>query len=148
MVDWLGGHTPLSVSIARPGSFPQPGQIYFPPEETHLVIDSQGRFATHMDHPEELHCPSIDVTMRSVAKHFGKHALGILLTGMGRDGAEGLQQLVEAGGNSIVQDEATSVVFGMPKAAVERGAARHILALGDISPALHRCVLPAPNRSQ
>jgi two-component system chemotaxis response regulator CheB len=78
----------------------------------------------------------VTVTLRTAARHFGTGAVGVLLTGMGRDGAEGMAEIAAAGGVTIAQDEASSVVYGMPKAAVELGAAQHVLSIEQIAPAL------------
>ena len=84
------------------------------------------------------HRPSIDVLFRSVAQAAGASATGVILTGMGDDGAEGLAEMRQAGAGTIAQDEATSVVFGMPKEAIARGAAESVLPLHHIAPALLR----------
>ncbi|MDD5037549.1 MAG: chemotaxis protein CheB, partial [Methylococcaceae bacterium] len=82
------------------------------------------------------HRPSITVTLRAAARCFGSGAVGVLLTGMGRDGAEGLAAIAAAGGVTIAQDEASCVVYGMPREAVALGAARHVLPLEQIAPTL------------
>ncbi len=79
------------------------------------------------------HCPSVDVLFRSVAKCAGKNAVGFQLTGMGDDGARGLLEMREAGAITYAQDEASSVVFGMPKEAIKRGGAVHIVALDQVA---------------
>ncbi|HEY5672102.1 MAG TPA: chemotaxis response regulator protein-glutamate methylesterase [Malonomonas sp.] len=82
------------------------------------------------------HCPSVDVMMHSVAQHVGANAIGAMLTGMGQDGAEGMLAMKNSGARCIAQDEATSVVFGMPKVAYEKGGAERLVALEKIAPAL------------
>jgi two-component system chemotaxis response regulator CheB len=84
------------------------------------------------------HRPSVDVLFRSVAQAAGKNALGIIMTGMGDDGARGLKELRSTGAQTIAQDERTCVVFGMPNEAIKLGAAEQILPLGDIAPAISR----------
>jgi two-component system, chemotaxis family, protein-glutamate methylesterase/glutaminase len=84
------------------------------------------------------HKPSVDVLFRSVAQNVGRNAIGLLLTGMGKDGARGLKEMREAGSPTIAQDEATSVVWGMPGEAVAIGAAEKVLPLGEISTATIR----------
>src|SRR5258705_11788459 len=79
------------------------------------------------------HCPSVDVLFRSVAKHAGRHALGVIMTGMGHDGARGLLEMHQAGARTVAQDEATCVVFGMPKEAIKLGAVGMIVPLHAIS---------------
>lgn len=78
------------------------------------------------------HRPSVDVLFRSVAKYAGKNATGIIMTGMGDDGARGLREMLDAGANTYAQDEASCVVFGMPKEAIKLGAARHVLPLQEM----------------
>jgi len=82
------------------------------------------------------HRPSVDVLFRSVAKFAGKNATGIIMTGMGDDGARGLKEMLEAGAATVAQDEASCVVFGMPKEAIKLNAAQRIMALGDIHQAI------------
>jgi two-component system chemotaxis response regulator CheB len=136
LVSWLGAHYRGKVVVARDGEIPHPGHIYFPQENTHLVVDGKGRLQASSEPPLGGHRPSVTVTFRSVAAHYGDAAIGVLLTGMGRDGGEGMQAMAQAGALTIAQDEASCVIFGMPKDAVERGAARCVLPLGDIARAL------------
>ncbi|NJL37763.1 MAG: chemotaxis-specific protein-glutamate methyltransferase CheB [Leptolyngbyaceae cyanobacterium RM1_406_9] len=136
LIDWLANSCPLPIQIAQPGEMPKPGKIYFPPEQRHLELDNRGRFVCSDALPLGGHRPSVTVTFVSVAKTYGKSAVGILLTGMGRDGADGMQAIAEAGGFTIAQDEATSVVFGMPKEAINLGAAKQVLPIQAIAPVL------------
>jgi two-component system chemotaxis response regulator CheB len=96
-----------------------------------MVARSGGRWVCRLDDgpPVNRHRPSVDVLFRSVAQQAGHNAIGVLLTGMGRDGAQGLKEMKEAGSPTIVQDEATSVVWGMPGEAVALGAAEEVLPL-------------------
>lgn len=136
LIDWLAMQCPLAVQIADPGARPEPGKIYFPPERQHLILNDQGRFACSGATPTDSHCPSITLTFNSIARFYGRRAIGVLLTGMGRDGAEGMQAIAQAGGLTIAQDEATSVIFGMPKEAIALNAARHILPVDTIGSTL------------
>lgn len=136
LVDWLAMSCALPIQIAHAGQRPQPGVVYFPPESRQLEFDAQGRFVTFRTEAVEGHCPSVTATFRSIARVFGARSVGILLTGMGVDGALGLRELFQAGSWTIAQDEATSVVFGMPRAAIELGAAKQVLPLSAIAPAL------------
>jgi len=136
MVDWLGGKCALKVMTAMTGILPRPGTIYFPREGTHLVLDRQGRLECSTGPLFDGHRPSISVTFKSMARFYGKNAAGVLLTGMGRDGVDGLGAIVKAGGTTIAQDEESSTVFGMPKEAIAANAARYILPLSRIAPAL------------
>jgi two-component system chemotaxis response regulator CheB len=141
LVDWLAQEAALKVVIAEPGVIPLPGVVYFPPERQHLVVDSTGRLALSTAAPVCGHCPSATVLFQSVATYYRRSAIGILLTGMGRDGAEGMQAIAHQGGITIAQDEATSIVFGMPKEAIALGAAQQVLPLPEIAPALMERVL-------
>ncbi|WOD40481.1 chemotaxis-specific protein-glutamate methyltransferase CheB [Nodosilinea sp. E11] len=136
LVDWLNVNCALRVAIATPGASPQPGMVYFPPERHHLEVDPQGKLALTRGTPVSGHCPSVTVMFKSVATRYPRSAVGVLLTGMGRDGAEGLQAIAQAGGLTIAQDEASCVVFGMPKEAIALEAAQHVLPLSAIAPFL------------
>ncbi|MGB7249993.1 MAG: chemotaxis-specific protein-glutamate methyltransferase CheB [Phormidesmis sp.] len=140
LIDWLQRGCTLSISIAQAGQPPLPGHIYFPKEDCHLAVDRSGLF-TYLDSPPVGgHRPSITVTFEAIAQHYGPYAVGVLLTGMGQDGASGLQSIAQAGGLTIAQNEATSVIFGMPKVAIELGAAAHVLPIEAIAPALRQFV--------
>jgi len=136
MVTWLAEVSQLPVRKAVHGETPQAGVVYFAPEVAHLELDDGGRFALSLAAPLDGHRPSVTITMRAAARCFGAGAVGVLLTGMGRDGAEGMASIAAAGGITIAQDEASSVVYGMPKVAVELGAVQHILPREKIAPAL------------
>lgn len=140
LVDWLNANCALRVTIATPGARPLPGVVYFPPERHHLEIGPRGFLTLSPGEPVAGHCPSVTVMFRSVATHCRDAAVGVLLTGMGRDGAEGLQALAQAGSLTIAQDEASCIVFGMPKEAIALGAAQEVLPLEAIAPfLLKRC---------
>lgn len=128
---WLNGKVKLPVSVARSGDIPEAGQIYFAPDHANLELDIRGRFA-YSHAPHYLHYPSIDVTFHAVANYYGNQTIAVLMTGMGDDGANGLKAIVLAGGITIAQDEASCVVFGMPKIAIETGAAQQVLSLERI----------------
>ena len=135
--DWLDAQTPRRAAYARDGEpvAALAGRIAIAPPNRHLVLQ-QGRLRLTQD-PERHSCrPSVDTLFESVARDAGGQAAGCLLTGMGRDGAAGLLALRQAGAVTIAQDEATSVVYGMPREAALLGAAMHILPLGEIGPAL------------
>ena len=102
---------------------------HFAPEEHHLELATDGRLVLSRSEPRDGHRPSATVLFESAARVLGRRAVGVLLTGMGRDGAEGLRVLREAGARTICQDEATSVVFGMPAAAIELGAAEVVATM-------------------
>ncbi len=136
MIVWLAEVSPLPMRKAAQGEVPQAGVVYFAPEDVHLELDGGGRFELSQAPPCDDHKPSITVTLRAAARCFGAAAVGVLLTGMGRDGAEGMAAIAAAGGVTIAQDEASSVVYGMPREAVALGAAQHVLPLEQIAPAL------------
>ena len=137
MVMWLAEICPLPVRKATHGETPQAGVVYFAPEDAHLEWDNNGgRFALSQAAPVDGHQPSVTVTMRAAARCFGAGTVGVLLTGMGRDGADGMASIASAGGVTIAQDEASSTVYGMNKQAVELGAVQHILPLEQIAAAL------------
>lgn len=135
--DWLGSQISLPVSYARGGEVVPAlrGQVTLAPADRHLVVD--GKRLVLNDESERHSCkPSVDVLFESVARAYGASAAGCLLTGMGRDGALGLLAMKRAGATTIAQDEATSVIYGMPREAALLGAADEILPLGDIGAAL------------
>lgn len=135
--DWLDGQTRHRVLYARDGDTvaDKSGQVLMAPPDRHLVVE-RGRVHLTADE-ERFSCrPSVDVLFESVAREYGSAAVACLLTGMGRDGAAGLLQVRRAGGLTIAQDEATSVVYGMPREAIMLGAAESVLPLGEIGPAL------------
>ncbi|HSM84135.1 MAG TPA: chemotaxis-specific protein-glutamate methyltransferase CheB, partial [Nodosilinea sp.] len=132
LVDWLDSSCALGVRLAVAGDLPQPGVVYFPPERHHLEINAQGQIALSSGGPVAGHCPSVTVLFKSVAAYYRQAAVGVLLTGMGRDGADGLQAMAQAGGLTVAQDEESCVVFGMPREAIALGAAQHVLPLGEI----------------
>lgn len=125
----------LKVQEATDGQKILAGNAYIAPGDKHLLVVKDGRhYCCKLNDgpPVNRHKPSVDVLFRSVAQEVGKNATGILLTGMGADGARGLLEILESGGMTIAQDEITSVVWGMPGAAVELGAANYILPLDRI----------------
>jgi two-component system, chemotaxis family, protein-glutamate methylesterase/glutaminase len=136
LLKWLNLECRLQVQMACSGEKPRPGVIYFPPDQHHLLFDRQGRFIISQAPPVDGHRPSATVTMKSAAAIYGPAVLGILLTGMGKDGAVGLLDIARAGGITIAQDEASSVVFGMPKQAIALGAARYVMSLNEIADTL------------
>ncbi len=117
---------------------PEPGHIYFAPDGHHLLINARRRFHFSPCQGQDLHCPSVDTLLESLAQVYGPASLGVLLTGMGRDGAQGLSAMRDAGAPTIAQDEGTSVIFGMPAAAIALGTAKYILPGGAIAAMLIR----------
>ena len=136
MVDWLASTCRIRVRTAVEGDQPLAGTAYFPPNDRHLEIDDAGAFRCSGAIPLGGHRPSVDIAFSSLARRYGPAAVGVLLTGMGQDGAQGMRDIVRAGGLTIAQDESTSIVFGMPRCAIELGAALQVLPLDQIGPAL------------
>jgi two-component system chemotaxis response regulator CheB len=134
--DWLSRRCKMRVRIPIQGDLPTAGEIWIAPGGKHMSLSIDGRVMLHSDKGNHRHQPSIDILFEGVSKVFGKRAIGILLTGMGDDGAEGLEMLYRQGARTIAQDEATSVVFGMPAAAIERQAAEYVLPIHQIGTAL------------
>lgn len=133
--DWLSTRSGRTVNIAEDGAIPQAGQVMFAPPHRHLAIHANR--ARLVDSPARHHCrPSIDVLFESLAADRGSTTLAALLTGMGRDGATGMLAIRRAGGHTIAQDEATCVVYGMPREAALIGAADRVLPLQEIGPAI------------
>ncbi len=127
-VHWLNNSCLLNVKIAEQGEYPVGGTIYFPRENTHLKVDKSGRLLLSKETVIKEHCPSVNELFTSVAQYYTKFALGIILTGMGADGAVGLKNIHDMGGVTVAQDEESCVVFGMPKSAIEIGAVDRILS--------------------
>ena len=136
LVNWLGAECRLKVKIAEEGESPTPGTVYFAPDRNHLELNSLGKLIYKASDPVDGHCPSVTVMFQSIAKFYDKKTLGILLTGMGKDGAAGMQAIFQAGGITIAQDEVSSIVFGMPKEAIALGAVNYVLPIQDIASVL------------
>jgi two-component system chemotaxis response regulator CheB len=134
--EWLSDVTGLPVQVVQDGMPAMSGTIHLAPDGFNLGLSRQRRIQLAPPAPEQHFAPSIDHMFESLAENFGAAALGVLLTGMGLDGAEGLLRLRRAGGTTIVQDEASSAVFGMPREAVERGAAERQMTPTDIARAI------------
>jgi two-component system chemotaxis response regulator CheB len=137
-VEWLDAMSPLPVRFARDGEpLPAPGQgvVVVAPHDVHMIVE-QSRL--RLVATEERHScrPSADVLFESLARRDAAGVVACLLTGMGRDGAEGLLAIRRAGGTTVAQDEASCAVFGMPRAAIELGAAEHVLSLSQMAPIL------------
>ena len=133
---WLAEQTKTPVRAIADGDALEGGVVQVAATNDHLRL-APGQRLCYDAHPrDEVYRPSIDVFFHSVARQWERDATGILLTGMGRDGAAGLLAMREAGHATIAQDEASSAVYGMPRAAAENGAAARILPLDDIAPAL------------
>jgi len=142
--DRLNGRCALTVREAEPGVPVVAGQVLVAPGDFHLrVRTTNGRVRAHLDQgvPENYCRPAVDVLFRSVVDTYGGRVLGLVLTGMGADGARGAAEIVRAGGSVFVQDEATSVVWGMPGAVTAAGLAARQLPLGEVASAVTARIL-------
>lgn len=140
LVEWLATHSALPVQLARRGETPLAGHAYVGGDQGHLVLLPSQQLGYRPGAPGELHVPSVDVLFDSLAEH-GRGGAAALLSGMGSDGARGLLRLRRAGWHTVAQDEASSAVWGMPRAAQENGAALQVLPLAEIGAALGRALL-------
>ncbi len=131
----LNQHSAVTVKQAEDGDLILPGHAYLAPGDDHLLIVREGgqlRCRLSKSAPVNRHRPSVDVMFSSVAKAVGANAVGVILTGMGADGARGLKEMLESGAKTVAQDEKSSVVWGMPGEAVKLGAAQYIDSLGKV----------------
>jgi two-component system chemotaxis response regulator CheB len=131
--DWLANSSGLPVKIAAPGEYPLPGRAYVGPDDVQMGIGNDGRILLSKGEPENGLRPSISWLFRSVAEVFGKNAVGVLLTGMGKDGVQELKLMKEKGAVTIAQDRESSVVYGMPGEAVSLNAATYVLPPAKIA---------------
>ncbi len=136
MAEWLSRDCKLPVRVAKEGERPAAGVVLLAATNDHLTLLPGGELAYTPDPREYVYRPSVDVFFQSVTRHWTGGVVGVLLTGMGRDGAVGLKALRNQGRHTIAQDQATSAVYGMPKAAATLGAAVEILPLDQIAPHL------------
>ncbi len=134
LAEWLTSRSGFPTRIAREGEIPQAGVALVAATNDHMIL-RPGRVIGYQIQPRRTpYRPSVDVFFQSAASCWPRRSIAVLLTGRGQDGAEGLAELRRLGWMTIAQDEATSVVFGMPKAAADLRAATHVLALADIGP--------------
>lgn len=136
MADWLSSASGLTVRLARDGETPQAGTVLLAGTNHHIRLLKNGTLTYTAEPVDEIYRPSIDVFFRSVAQFWDGDAVGVLLTGMGRDGAQGLKSMRQRGYLTIAQDQRTSAVYGMPKAAAAIDAAVEIRPLERIAPRL------------
>lgn len=140
LVEWIGQSTPLRVKLGESGETVQSGTVYVAPYGLQMGITKDRQIRLAKGPPENNFCPSVSYLFQSLAESFGRVAAGILLTGMGQDGAGGLLELRRAGGVTIAQDEETSAIFGMPGEAVRLGAAQYVLSPKQIAQQLRGLV--------
>src|SRR5262249_51576203 len=144
MAEWLANTSRLPVVLAREGQPIRAGEVLIAPDARDLLITRER--AVHLsENPLLIQRPSIDISMQAAAEVFGARAVGVLLTGMGRDGAYGMLTIKRSNGYTIAQDEATSTIFGMPRAAIQLGAAQEVLPSTRIAARLVELIKqPAP----
>lgn len=139
LAEWFANASTLPVGLLAEGDVLRAGRIFVAPDRHDTLILRDGR--VHLsDNPLLLQRPSIDVAMQAAADVFGARTIGVLLTGMGRDGAYGLLRIRRSGGHTIAQDEASCTIFGMPRAAIELGAAAEVLTAKEIAARLLEAV--------
>lgn len=136
-VKWLSETTNMKVELAKSGIEPQKGCVYVAPAGSHLTVspDSSGKKVLILNNDSPIHFlrPAVDKMFSSVADVYKEKAFAVLLTGMGKDGADGCSEIIEKGGFTVAEDESTCVVFGMPKAAIDKGAVSVVIPLGEIA---------------
>ena len=145
LADWLTREGGRPVRLAVAGDRPPPGVVLLAPDGRHLLLNSDGHIALADDAPREIR-PSADRMLRSLAITLGDRAVAVILTGMGRDGADGMRAMRLAGAYTIAQDEASSIIFGMPRAAILLGVVDEVLPLDRIAARLVRLVAASPAR--
>ena len=131
--DWLANSSGLPVKIAAHGEYLLPGRAYIAPDDLQMGVENGGRIILSSSEPENGLRPSVSWMFRSVSEVFGKNAIGVLLTGMGKDGAQELKRMKEKGAVTIVQDKESSIVYGMPGEAVTINAAAYVLSPARIA---------------
>ncbi|MFL7791863.1 MAG: chemotaxis-specific protein-glutamate methyltransferase CheB [Anaerolineae bacterium] len=138
LAEWLDSVTSLHVGLASHGEMPSPGTILFAPDDYHIQVNGQGIVELYKGPPYKGLRPSANYLFHSLARAYAHRVMGVVLTGMGDDGAEGLLAIRQAGGLTLAQDEQTCVVYGMPREAVALDAVDQVLPLDQIAQALDR----------
>jgi two-component system chemotaxis response regulator CheB len=147
MAEWLSSASALPVRLAKEGHAIRPGEVLVAPDQRDLLITPEATIHLNAN-PLLIQRPSIDVTMQAAAEVFGAAAIGVLLTGMGRDGAYGMLTIRRSGGHTIAQDEASSAIFGMPRAAIQLGAAAEVLPYSRVAARLCEVLASRANSVQ
>lgn len=133
LAERLDSESALTVREAQAGDRPRPGLVLIAPGDRHLELDDRGVVVLRDSPPVNGCRPAADVTMISAARVYGRRAIGVVLTGMGKDGAAGALAIRRAEGRTLAQDEESCVIFGMPRAAIEAGAIDEVAPLGEIA---------------
>lgn len=133
LIEWLSGSTSLKVTKGTDGHIIGPGEVVIAPDGIHMTVNGGGQIRLVDRQIPGPHKPSIDVLLESVADAYGSSAIGVILTGMGRDGALGIKAIHDRGGRTIAQDKNTSVIFSMAKEAIKLGGVDRVVPLSDVS---------------
>jgi two-component system chemotaxis response regulator CheB len=139
-MEWLRGSSAMGVRLATNGELAEAGQVYLAPDGFHLGMDEHGRLRLSAEPAENGHRPSVAHLFRSVAEACGAQAVGVLLTGMGKDGAAELKMMKEAGAITVAQDKESSIVHGMPGEAIRLGGASYTVSADGLAALLTRLV--------
>ncbi|WP_404343846.1 chemotaxis-specific protein-glutamate methyltransferase CheB [Vreelandella venusta] len=145
MATWLSSLCALPVSVAHSGERILPGHIYLSPPESQVGVTAQHRLLLTPSPSDALYHPSCDALLHSVASIYGTDSIGVILTGMGRDGVSGLRAIQLAGGTTLAQDEASSVIYGMNQEAVNAGVVQQVMGLDELPARLLREVRFTPS---
>jgi len=132
LITWLQDECPLKIKVGNNNEEVEKGNIYFAPDNCHMGVTMDRKIFLSIAPPISGHRPSVDFLMESSASAYGEHCMGIILTGMGRDGAKGMMAIKKEGGFTLSQDEESSVIFGMPKVAIESGAVMKVCNIEQI----------------
>lgn len=146
LAEWLATQTPLRVLVGEHGQQVQAGTVYLAPDDQHMQINDHACLEMIKDPPYKGLRPSANYTLSSLAAIYGPQSVGVILTGMGDDGVDGMENIHKAGGLTIAQDEQTCVVFGMPREAIERRAVDYVMPIERIGTALQQLAVPAAGR--
>src|SRR4030043_360208 len=148
LASWLSNVTPFRCKLGELGETIKPGTVYLAPDNTHLTFKGTSNLWYDSSEPVDGHRPSATVLFESVAQNFGAKAIGLLLTGMGKDAARGLKAMHDAGAYTIAQDEASSLIFSMPKAAIELNAVKEVLGINQIASRLKSLTEKIPEQKE
>ena len=130
--EWLASETGLKARVASVGDLPGPGEVHIAPAGRHLLVRN-GKLVIDDGPPVLNQKPSVDLLFKTASETFHSSLLGVLLTGMGADGADGCVEILSRGGITLVQDKSTSTIFGMPRVAIEKNGATHVLTMSGIA---------------
>jgi len=144
LAGWLSATSKIKVRLAKDGDALVPGEALVAPPGHHLIIPGRGRVLLRTGEPHDGHLPSATLLLESAAKTYGRRALGIILTGMGSDGVDGMVAIKAAGGKTIAQNQESCVVFGMPGAAIAKNAAQHIVHSDELASVVLRLARGEP----